>query len=87
MAVERPIVKQINYSASRTSSDTIELLIERETIDFVREVIPDGQMAGMIGHREVPCTQEFTFDLHPAEARHLREQLGQALAEYDRHAS
>jgi hypothetical protein len=86
MPATRPILKQINYSV-RTESGRIELVVERELIDFVEEIIPDGQMAGMKGHREVPCTQELTFELHPAEARHLWEQLGQALAEHDRHAS
>jgi hypothetical protein len=57
----------------------VRLTAHREIINFAREVIPDGQMAGMMGHREVPGEEEVSFDLHVTEARALLDQLQQAL--------
>jgi hypothetical protein len=48
-------------------------------VTFVREVIPDGQMAGMTGHRPVLSTQEIEFELGDIQARALLEDLQHAL--------
>jgi hypothetical protein len=66
------------YSA-RADGYGINLIVERTVINFVREMIPDGQMAGMMGHRPVENEQSFTFTLHPAEAEALRDDLSAAL--------
>jgi hypothetical protein len=50
------------YSA-RADDYGINLIVERTVINFVREMIPDGQMAGMMGHRPVENEQSFTFTL------------------------
>ncbi len=73
------IVKSIDYSVERTPDGEIELTVEVESIRFKREIIPDGQLAGMLGHREVPHTATYSWQLHPAQARMLCEQLGQLI--------
>lgn len=65
-------------SAERTPFG-VQLTLEREVISFVKEMIPDGQMAGMMGHRPVESAESVTFDLHPNQARALWEELGRAL--------
>lgn len=75
------ITESIDYSAVSANDGTIELHIVRNGIQFVEEVIPDGQMAGMMGHRPVPCVDEMTFTLYPGQAQALHEELGRALQE------
>lgn len=70
--------KLIEYSAVAVAGG-VELRVTRESITFVRETIPDGQMAGMIGHRPVEHVEEMTYTLHPDQARALHEELGRAL--------
>jgi hypothetical protein len=79
MARTKRITESISYSAALLDRGNVELKIEISKIDFVEEVIPDGQMAGMMGHRPVPCTETYSFDLHPDQARMLWEQIGHAL--------
>ena len=74
------VEKPFEYSVERTPTG-VNLTIEREIINFVREVIPDGQMAGMMGHRPVEGSEEMTFDIPLPQARALYEQLGRALGE------
>jgi hypothetical protein len=78
----QPIVRQVNYTA-HCAPECVELAIEAEMISFVEERIPDGQMAGMMGHREVPGTSSVTYNLHPAQAQHLWEQLGDAIRNWE----
>lgn len=73
-----PVRLPFTYSVRRTVRG-IELTAHREVINFVREMIPDGQMAGMMGHREVPGEQEFTFEMGVAEAKFLRGELDRAI--------
>jgi len=77
---ERPIVKSIEYSAVPNGRE-VELRVRRTLIEFVRETIPDGQMAGMPGHRPIEHVQEFTFSMPAGQARALYEDLGRALAD------
>lgn len=74
------VEKPFEYSAGRIPTG-VRLTIEREIINFVGEVIPDGQMAGMIGHRPVEGHEEMEFDIPLPQARALWEQLGHALGE------
>jgi hypothetical protein len=74
----RPILESIDYTISR-DGQTIELLVEAVYISFVEEEIPDGQMAGMKGHRPVRNERSISYDLHPDQARMLRDQLDAAL--------
>lgn len=76
------VVRDISYSARRGENGNIELVVEVEGIGFVKETIPDGQLAGTVGHREVPSTRTTTFDLHPTEAEGLWQELGRALGKY-----
>jgi len=76
--VSRPVLKSVDYTISR-NGDEIELLVESVWLQFVEETIPDGQMAGMKGHRPVECTNETTYRLFPGQARTLRDQLDAAL--------
>lgn len=73
------VIKDISYSAELTRDGQIELTIEIEGVNFVREVIPDGQLAGMMGHREVPHTQTKSFILHPQQAQALIDELQRAV--------
>lgn len=76
----RPIVQDIQYFAESTGSGMVELRVERESITFREEIIPDGVMAGMKGHREIPSTESIVFELSPRQAEELRDQLSRALA-------
>ena len=84
MAAPRTVTEQIRYSARPGDDNTVELLIEMDRVTLVEEVIPDGQMAGMMGHRPVPRTDSATFELHPAQAEALYEELGRALGKWPR---
>jgi hypothetical protein len=75
---ERPIVESVEYSATRTGG-AVTLTVQRHMIRFVREVIPDGQLAGMVGHRPVPSLEEFHFELPVAQARALLGELAAAV--------
>lgn len=77
-----PIVKSVSYTA-QAAPEGIELVVEAEMLSFVREMIPDGQMAGMMGHREVPRTSTVSYALHVEEAKHLLEQLGHAITMWE----
>jgi hypothetical protein len=72
------IVKNVDYEVRRDGDD-VDLTVTVEGVGFVRETIPDGTMAGMLGHREVPYTNQFIYNLHISQARHLRDQLDEIL--------
>lgn len=78
MGSDRPILESIDYAVEREGHE-IKLKVEAVYVTFVEEIIPDGQLAGMIGHRPVRNHSEITYDLHPGHARMLRDQLDAAL--------
>lgn len=55
--------------------DGAELVVLIEGVRFVEEVIPDGSMAGMNGHRPVPWESRSAFLIHPDQAEMLIEAL------------
>lgn len=69
------------YTARVGGNDVVELILERERINFVEEIIPDGQLAGMIGHRQVPGVDTMTFELTEQEARALIAELQAVVGE------
>lgn len=75
---QRPILQSIDYAISR-DGQSVQLTVEAEYLTFVEETIPDGQMAGMKGHRPVRSTNQVIYDLHPEQARMMRDQLDAAL--------
>ena len=75
----RSIVKSIDYEARRSDDGDVEIVVSIESVGFVRETIPDGQLAGMMGHREVPQLSEYIYSLHPQQARRLVEQIQRIL--------
>jgi len=74
------IVKDIHYSVTRDGND-IELLVTAEGVSFRLETIPDGVMAGMKGHREVPWTREVAYAIPVRQAEQLYRDLGRALGQ------
>lgn len=78
MTSSRPIPESIDYAISREGQE-IRLQVEAVYLTFVEETIPDGQMAGMKGHRPVRAHNTTIYDLHPGQARLLRDQLDAAL--------
>lgn len=76
------VVKSVDYSIERDGRD-LELVVTVEGLNFVREVIPDGQMAGMMGHREVPCESEMRFPIYPQQAQHLIRELQRVAGDTD----
>ena len=72
------MVESIEYSATRAGGEVL-LTVRRHLIHFVREVIPDGQMAGMTGHRPVPSVDEFEFTMPVDQARALLDDLATAV--------
>lgn len=86
---ERSIVDRVEYRA--TAGDVggevtgeVVLTVDRHLIEFVRETIPDGQMAGMVGHRPVPHVQQFEFVLPVGQARRLLDDLAVAVERAER---
>lgn len=73
------VIRSTDYSVTRNDDTSVDLNIRVDRIGFVQERIPDGQMAGMMGHREVPCTDEYSFRLYGGQAQHLWEELGRVL--------
>lgn len=74
----KPILEDIQYAISRDRQG-IQLRVSAVWVTFVEEIIPDGVMAGMTGHRPVRSEHETVYDLHPGQARALRDQLDAAL--------
>lgn len=68
------VVESIEYSVEQDGR-SFELVVTVEGLNFVEETIPDGQMAGMMGHREVPCENVMRFPIHPAQVRRLIGEL------------
>jgi hypothetical protein len=78
----KPIVENVEYSASFSGGE-VALVVRRHRVEFVEETIPDGQMAGMTGHRPVPCVDEFEFRMGVRQARALAGDLAEALVVAD----
>jgi hypothetical protein len=53
----------------------VVLVARQQVTTFVRETIPDGVMAGMIGHRPVQHEREFVFEIPTQQARRLLDDL------------
>jgi hypothetical protein len=78
--VDDSIVEGVEYSATAgATAGAVTLTVQRHVIHFVREVIPDGQMAGLMGHRPVPSVESFDFEMPVAQARHLLDDLAVAV--------
>lgn len=73
------VVKSIEYSVEMDGPN-FELVITVEGVYFREEIIPDGQMAGMKGHREVPSESVMRFPIHPQQAQRLISELEQIAA-------
>lgn len=68
------IVKSIDYAVERDGQD-IALVVTVEGVRFREETIPDGAMAGMKGHREIPYENVMRFPIHPDQAQLLIAEL------------
>lgn len=73
------IAKPWSFHFRHGEHSQIELVAHRETVSFRREVIPDGILAGQMGHLEIPGEEEVTFALDLWQARALRDQLNELL--------
>lgn len=74
------MVDRVEYTATAGATPgSVTLTVRQHMITFVREVIPDGQLAGMTGHRPVPHVDEFTFSMPVDQARALLDDLATAV--------
>ena len=77
--VKQHVVTSIDYEARRGENRGVEIVVTIEGIGFREERITHGHLAGMIGHCEIPTSHETIFNLHPEQARRLRDQLDELL--------
>lgn len=71
------ITKEITYYVDGTGPDT-ELVVHAHGVTFRVETIPDGSMAGMQGHREIPWEATRRYHLGRELALELSRQLAEA---------
>jgi len=73
-----------DFTATRAVTSgppAVDLRIDMHGIHFVPGTIDSGPLAGTPGHREEPWHTEETHRMGIAQARHLRDQLTDAIGD------
>lgn len=78
----RSMVKSVDYEARRGDDGEVEIVVTIEHLVFREQVIPDGQLAGSIGHIAEPSTAEYVFSMGRGQALLLVEQIQRALSSW-----